>query len=277
VHSRKSLSHRELGDPPRMQKHECVVEYDHGLGVFSCERQERPVDVDALQYLLRLYFQPHSFGRDPSSVGIWGFTHVRRIEQNAHTRRFGDGFPKQGDPLCAQLGRHTGYAGNVPPWVREARDEPRRQRVAGEHDNWNRRGRPFRCGDCLIAPCHNDVDLKTDQLAGQRVHSIVSAFSEPVLDREVLLVGIAELAEALHKRVRGNRGAKRQEPNARDLLRVLSRGSGQRHRKAESDRDGEPDPPHGHTSVGNGWYYSVPYPPPLHTSPNYLVTEDSQH
>ena len=233
------MSGRKLGDQLRVDEDEGFVENEHRVGALLHERGERPLDVGALQDLLSLDLQPHSLGHRPGAVGLRRLAHFRRVEQNADAGHFGHGLAQERDPLRAQLRRHTRYAGDVAARPREARDEAGRQRIAREHDDRNRRGGVLRRDDRLVPEGHDDVHLEIDQLAGQRIHDVVPAFAEPILDHHVLFIDVTELAEALHEGFLASRSADGQEADARDLRRRLRLGGERRDEETKSQRGGQ--------------------------------------
>src|SRR5439155_16704227 len=146
-------------------------------------------------------------------------------------------------PLGAQPLREIREPGHVASGARQTAHQLRPDWIArADHDDGNRWRRSLKLHDRPIAEGRDDVNLETDQLGRQLRKSLETRFRRPGLDDEVLPLDVAEVAEALPKRLQVPRcgGVRVSEmADAPDLRRLL-RIAGERQREdAEGEGSGE--------------------------------------
>ena len=146
--------------------------------------------------------------------------------------------------LGGQLWGEKGEPSQVPSRLRQAGDEPILDRIP--HDRSND-GDGHSClsggnGSRCIAR-DDEVDVKANQLHRQIREMLDLALREPILDRDVLILNIAELTQALpegvdrRERVGGLRPSSQEEANLRDFRRLLRACRERPSRRAAEQRD----------------------------------------
>ena len=105
-------------------------------------------------------------------------------------------FLDQFEPFCVELRNKETRSRDVCFGPCETRDKTRRDSVAADrHDNWNRRGRLFRCARPRRPVGHDDIDVETNKLGGQPGEPIVFALRLAELYNNVPALDITEFAQ----------------------------------------------------------------------------------
>jgi hypothetical protein len=140
-----------------------------------------------------------------------------------------------------------------PPRVRQAGDEPLRNRIRGapHHDRERARG-VLGSADRGDAPCDNHVHLEPDQLGRQVAEPLETPLRIAVLNDEVLALDITEVAQTLPKGLQSRIGidgmAALESTDPVHFRRLLCLGCERRYEHTQGERDDAPDgaTPHGH-------------------------------
>ncbi len=161
---------------------------------------------------------------------------IARVLENGHPGGLGGDLFEQFQLLPHQLRGNTGQPGDVAAGPGKAGDEALGNQVAGDgDDDGDRAGRLLGCLRSGRAPGNDDVYLQANELGGERRQPLGPALCEPVLDRDILTVHIAQLAQPLPEglgemRAIGGR-AGREVTDPGDLRRLLRSGGEGRHRE----------------------------------------------
>jgi hypothetical protein len=158
--------------------------------------------------------------------------HGAGIADTVHDRQAvesGDNLAQEFESLAGRVGVQARQAGNVPARPGEARDEAcadwvRRHR----EDDRNLRCHLFRRNDSIGSKRDNDIDLEPNELGRELAEALRTSLRPTIVDRDVVTLGPAELAQPLRKGGEqfacGRRCAWDQEPDLPRLRRLhLSR------------------------------------------------------
>src|SRR5262249_57916731 len=136
--------------------------------------------------------------------------------------------------------------------LREAGDETAANRIRYRHkDDRYGRGRLFGRDDDRGSRCDDDIDLKPDELGRDLSETLGASLRPAILDRNGPILDPAEFAQPLHKcgdpRALRRRRGRAQEPNGRQLSRLL-RARRERPRRSAAEQRDERAPSHSITS-----------------------------
>ena len=151
------------------------------------------------------------------------------------------------------LGRES--SGDVSALPREAGDDARGNGVAnGRHDNGYRRGRALGHKRPRYRMGHDDVNLEANQLGRQIGEPIALPLRPSVLNDNVLALHVAEVTQARPQCIYPARetgsGLGTQEPNPRDLRRLLRIDGERRYENAQGEDDDNDEPEHAEPNRG---------------------------
>ena len=126
------------------------------------------------------------------SLDFW--IRIIRVHEQANEGGVGHQFVQQLQLLRRHLHVQRAHSGNIAARSVQAADQPELDRIVGElEDDRNGRGRRFGSECRREAMKRNHAHLTTNQFGGQRRQSVVVAFRQAVLDRQVLALAIADL------------------------------------------------------------------------------------
>jgi hypothetical protein len=99
--------------------------------------------------------------------------------------------------------RGTGHPGDVPFRATDIRHQPDLDGIAVEQDRDHRDGRVgrLRHNACVDRAGHDAFDAKVNQLGGVDRVQILVAPGPPILDRDVLIFDVAQLAQPVPERI----------------------------------------------------------------------------
>src|SRR5215204_4220840 len=171
---RERLPCRKIGNRSRVAEKYCVLlnhgRIDAGFGHGQKSRFEiiPPVRVEALQADLQRAAGSLERRERQSEKGIIRFDEDSRLRDVRH------GLLEQLEPFRHELGQEIARAGDVPPWLPEAGDDPGGNGVADiQDDDWNRRGCMLRRKRSRSPVGHDDVDVLTDKFSRERRELVV--------------------------------------------------------------------------------------------------------
>jgi hypothetical protein len=165
---------------------------------------------------------------------------IARVHQQHDHAGAGDQLMQQLKPLRGQSAAEKAHTGRVPSRTVQSGNKSRLDRIdGGAEDNRNGRGRGLRRKGRRRAGCRNDRHPTPHQSLRQRRRAIVLAVRPLIFDDDVSALDIADVIEALAKRIRKGRIARacpaRQPPDHR-RGRLRARRERPRSRRA-AERD----------------------------------------
>ena len=169
-----------------------------------------------------------------------GIADIGHDRQPAET---GDNLAQKFESLASKIGRLDRQAGDVAARSRQTRDQAGADRVPRRReDDRDDRCRLLCRDDCRGSRRDNDIDLEPDELGRDLGEALAASLRPAILDRDGAALDPAEFAQPLHKSggplAPGRRRARAQEPDGRQLRRLLrARRERPRRRRAAEQRD----------------------------------------
>jgi hypothetical protein len=122
---------------------------------------------------------------------------IIRFDEDSRLRDVRHRLLEQLEPLRHELGQEVARAGDVPPWLPQAGNDPGGNGVADiQDDDWNRRGCVLRRKRPRRSVGHDDVDVLTDEFSRERGELVVFLVGPAERDDDGLAFHISEIAKA---------------------------------------------------------------------------------
>jgi hypothetical protein len=168
------------------------------------------------------------------------------VLQDGDPRRGWNGLLQQLQPLARELARENRQAGDVAARPREVSDEAVADRIADRgHDDRNTACRRPRGADRRHARRDDDIDLRAHKVGDRGDQSTLVASPGAEIKHVITTFDIAEIRHAAPERLLSPRvgvgSSRREEPDPRDLARLLRRDRRSDRCREQDDREEAPE------------------------------------
>jgi hypothetical protein len=156
----------ELGDPPALEEGERVGQDNERIGPLADRVGDSLLERSGFPRLHGLKGDPQRAGRGLHLLHFLGFVRVEGVVEHGHAMDRRHSLLEQLQALGREIRGHAGDARNVAAGARDASHDGFR-RIAGDHDDGNRRRRAARSLEPVGARGHQDVGLPPDEFRRQ--------------------------------------------------------------------------------------------------------------